>query len=50
VLRFYTARVLEYLRDAMMRLDQLRTTKMEPVASRIDAIDEAPRKGAVVVN
>jgi integrase len=50
VLRFYTARVLEYLRDAMMRLDQLRTTKTEPVASRISALDEPPRKGPIVVN
>jgi integrase len=51
VLRFYTARVLEYLRDAIMRLDQLRTTKTAlPVASRIDAIDGLPRKGSVVVN
>jgi integrase len=51
VLRFYTARVLEYLRDAMTRLDQLRTTKTElPVAPRVDAIDESPRKGSIVVN
>jgi integrase len=51
VLRFYTARVLEYLRDAIMRLDQLRTTKTElSIASRIDAIDEPPRKGSIVVN
>ncbi|MGA2980587.1 MAG: tyrosine-type recombinase/integrase, partial [Terriglobales bacterium] len=51
VLRFYTARVVEYLRDAMMRLDQLRTTKTEmPVASRISALDEPPRRGPLVVN
>jgi integrase len=51
VLRFYTARVLEYLRDAMMRLDQLRTRKTElSVASRIDGIDEPPRKGPIIVN
>jgi integrase len=51
VLRFYTARVLEYLRDAMMHLDQLRTTKTElPDASRIDAIDESARKGSILVN
>jgi integrase len=51
VLRFYTARVLEYLRDAMVRLDQLRTTKTAlSVASRIDGIDESPGKGSIVVN
>jgi integrase len=51
VLRFYTARVLEYLRDAMMRLDQLRAAKTEPsVASRFSTLDEPPRKGAIVVN
>ena len=50
VLRFYTARVLEYLRDATMRLDQLRTTKTElPGALRISAIDE-PKKSSIVVN
>lgn len=51
VLRFYTARVLEYLRDAMVRLDQLRTTKTAlSVASRIDSIEESPGKGSIVVN
>jgi len=51
VLRFYTARVLEYLRDAMMRLDQLRTAKTElPFASRVSALDEPTRKGPIVVN
>jgi len=45
VLGFYTARVLEYLRDALMRLDRLRTTKTAlPVASRISALDEPPKK------
>jgi hypothetical protein len=50
VLRFYTARVLEYLRDAMVRLDQLRTAKRVPIASRIDDIDETPGKSSIVVN
>ena len=51
VLGFYTARVLEFLRDAIMRLDQLRTTKTGlSAASRIDDIDEPPRKDSIVVN
>jgi hypothetical protein len=51
VLRFYAARVLEYLQDAIMRLDQLRTTKTAPpVAARISALDEPPKKGPIVVN
>jgi len=51
VLRFYTARVLEYHRDAMSRLYQLRTAKTElPGASGVDAIDELSRKGSNVVN
>ena len=51
VLRFYTARVLEYLRHAMLRLDQLRTAKTAPsMPSRIDDIDETPGKRSIVVN
>ena len=50
VLRFYTARVLEYLRDAMVRLDELRTAKTVPIASRIDEIDETPGESSIVVN
>jgi len=51
VLRFYTARVLEYLRDAITRLDQLRTTKTElPNASRASASEGPQSKGAIVVN
>src|SRR5205807_7215916 len=38
VLRYYTARVSEYLRDAIELLDKLRSAKTElPAASRIDA-------------
>jgi integrase len=51
VLRFYTARVLEYLRDAMVRLYQLRIAKTAPsIPSRIDDVDETPRKSPIVVN
>jgi integrase len=51
VLRFYTARVLEYHRDAMSRLDQLRATKMElSNPSGIDGIAEQSGNGTTLVN
>ncbi len=51
VLRYYTARVLEYHRDAMSRLHQLRIAKSQLIgASGTDAIDELSRKGTTVVN
>jgi integrase len=51
VLRFYTARVLEYHRDAMSRLDQLRAAKTQlSSAPRIGGNDEQSRKGPIVVN
>jgi integrase len=51
VLRFYTARVPEYLRDAINLLDQLRSVKTE--VSRVSKIEamEGPRdKGPTLVN
>ena len=51
VLRFYTARVMEYLRDAMVRLDQLRTAKTAPsMQSRIEDVDETRGKCSGAVN
>lgn len=51
VLRFYTARVLEYHRDAMSRLVQLRATKTElSNPSGVGGLDEQSRKGSIVVN
>jgi len=51
VLRFYTVRVLEYLRDAIACLDQLRTAKTVPsMPSRIDDIEKEPTKTSILVN
>jgi integrase len=51
VLRFYTARVPEYLRDAIMRLDQLRSAKTDlPGVSRISALERPAGKGSSLVN
>jgi integrase len=51
VLRFYTARVLEYHRDAISRLDQLRAMKTEVSnPSGIGGVDEQSRKGSILVN
>ena len=52
VLRFYTARVPEYLRDAINLLDQLRSAKATAVstASKIGAIEERSERGSTLVN
>lgn len=51
VLRFYTARVLEYLRDAIMRLEQLRAAKAEPAhVQKISATAEPLGKSSTLVN
>jgi integrase len=51
VLRFYTGRVLEYLRDAIARLDRLRDAKTE--LPRMDASssgDEPQNKNRILLN
>jgi hypothetical protein len=51
VLRFYTARVPEYLRDAITLLDQLRSVKTElSRVSKIEAIEEPRHKGPTLIN
>jgi integrase len=51
VLRFYTARVPEYLRDAINLLDQLRSAKTERSGgSKIEVIEERPGKGPSLIN
>jgi integrase len=51
VLRFYTARVPEYLRDAINLLDQFRSTKTAlSKASQIEATEEHGEKGPTLVN
>jgi len=51
VLRYYTARVSEYLRDAINLLDKLRTAKTEPSGgSNIEVIEERPEKGPTLIN
>jgi integrase len=51
VLRYYTGRVLEYLRDAVMRLDQLRNAKTEVSGmSKTRTMDEPSEKGSRLVN
>jgi integrase len=51
VLRFYTARVPEYLRDAINLLDQLRRVKTElSRVSKIEAIEERREKSPTLVN
>jgi hypothetical protein len=51
VLRFYTARVPEYLRDAIDLLDQLRSVKIAlSGVSKIEAIEGLHEKGPTFVN
>ena len=51
VLRFYTARVPEYLREAINLLEKLRSTKTEPfVGSKIDVIEDRPARNQTVIN
>jgi integrase len=51
VLRFYTVRVPEYLRDAIVRLDRLRSAKTNlPGVSRISALGRPAGKGSSLVN
>jgi integrase len=51
VLRFYTARVPEYLRDAINLLDKLRSAKTELSGeSKIEGIEERPEKGPTLIN
>jgi integrase len=50
VLRFYTARVPEYLRDAINLLDKLRDAKTESVGSRIEVAEERSEKGPTLIN
>lgn len=51
VLRFYTARVPEYLRDAINLLEKMRIPKTEPsVGSKIDVIEERPVKKPTLIN
>ena len=51
VLRFYTARVPEYLRDAITLLDKLRSAKTDLVrGSKIEEIEPFPRRGPMVIN
>jgi integrase len=51
VLRFYTARVPEYLRDTISILDKYRRAKTELLKlSRFDAILEGTSKGVTVIN
>jgi hypothetical protein len=49
VLRFYTARVSEYLRDAIYLLDKLRIAKTElSGGSKVDVIEECPKQGSTL--
>jgi integrase len=51
VLRFYTARVPEYLRDAINLLDKLRSAKTElSGGSEIEVIERRPEKGQTLIN
>lgn len=51
VLRFYTARVSEYLRDAIHLLDKLRSAKTELSGGpKIDVIEERPKRGPTLIN
>jgi integrase len=51
VLRFYTVRVPEYLRDAITRLEQLRATKTSPHSdSSFPAFPAQPGRGPTVVH
>jgi integrase len=51
VLRFYTVRVSEYLRDAITRLEQLRATKTSPRSdSSFPAFPDQTGRGSTVVH
>ena len=51
VLRFYTARVPEYLRDAINLLDEFRRVKAEASgATKIKAIEEEREKRPTLIN
>jgi integrase len=51
VLRYYRARVSEYLRDAIHLLDKLRTAKTElSRGSKIDVIEDRPKQGPTLIN
>ena len=51
VLRFYTARVPEYLRDAIGRLDKFRFSKTElPRVSEIDAVEGHISERSTLIN
>lgn len=51
VLRFYTARVPEYLRDAVDLLEEMRSVKTEHSAgSKINANEEPTKTGPILIN
>jgi integrase len=50
VLRFYTARVPEYLRDAINLLDKLRSAKTESLGATIEVVEERSGKGPTLIN
>ena len=51
VLRFYTARVSEYLRDAINLLDKLRSAKTDlPGGSKIEEVVGLPHRGPALIN
>jgi integrase len=50
VLRFYTARVPEYLRDAIVRLERLRSGKTEREKARIITVDQGAKNRATPIN
>jgi len=51
VLRFYTARVSEYLRDAINLLDKLRSAKTDPSGGpKIEAIEGFSKRGPTLIN
>jgi integrase len=50
VLRFYTVRVPEYLRDAIVRLDRLRISKTERETVKIITVDQNDKNRATPIN
>ena len=51
VLRFYTARVPKYLREAIDLLEKARSARTEPsVGSKIDVIEESPARKPTLIN
>ncbi len=51
LLRFYTARVPEYLRDAINMLEKLRSAKTEPSGgSKIEVMADRPENGPTLTN